>query len=219
MSRHPELARQLKARRLELKAALARSRREAREKLNGLPPLRAARARRRRNRIAVMVLLAAALGLLIRCECAASRIRADAVEPAAEAPAPPEPKPPQVKAKPPTPKLVAKVEPTLRGGYTEGARTPPSWIEEYRLQVAARSPRLAACFTGVERPGSLRWTASVNPSSGVVSDHELASIGGGAELAKAERECLIKGLSEPPYRLRQDAADALPVRMTLAIEF
>jgi hypothetical protein len=92
-------------------------------------------------------------------------------------------------------------------------------MDEYRLQVAARSPRLARCFQGAGRPGALRWTASVNPTRGEVSDHQLQPIGGGAELRREQRECLLEALSSPPYRLTAPGAPALPDRVGLVIEF
>ncbi|APS00767.1 hypothetical protein [Pajaroellobacter abortibovis] len=53
-----------------------------------------------------------------------------------------------------------------------------------RLQVVARSPRIAQCLIGMDKPGALRWTSFVNP--GVASGQES----GPTELSK-RAACLI----------------------------
>jgi hypothetical protein len=110
-----------------------------------------------------------------------------------------------------------------RGDLSTKARGAPAWLEELRTQVSARSPRLARCFNGADRPGALRWTASLNPASGWVSEHELEPVGQAVDLSKAQRDCLVLGLSSPAYRLatQQAAPQAavLPERISLVIEF
>ena len=64
-----------------------------------------------------------------------------------------------------------------RPGYETEAQPPPEWIDEFRLQATARSPRLAQCFEGTDRPGALRWVAALNPETGTVSDQELEPVG------------------------------------------
>jgi hypothetical protein len=105
-----------------------------------------------------------------------------------------------------------------RPTYAQKAQTAASWIDDFRTQVAARGARLSACFAGADRPGSLRWTASVNPESGAVSDHELESVGAVTEIRLEQRTCLTAALSSPPYRLAA-AAQSVPTRIGLVIEF
>ena len=158
--------------------------------------------------------------LFIRCDCQPELATPVAIELAG----PPVVKPrvvtdAGVKRKP----LVASTEPQPRPGYLGGPRAPPRWIDEFRLAVSARSPRLAQCFTGTDRPGALRWTCSVNPESGAVSDHELEPVGGGSEftawLGTEQRDCVVKVLSNPPYKLTVPKEEALPDRVSLVIEF
>lgn len=96
---------------------------------------------------------------------------------------------------------------------------PPSWLDAFRLQVSARSPRLAACFEGAERPGELRWTTSVEPIEGAVSDHNLEPMLDTAELTSEERTCLIGVLSRPRYDLDGMDAPETPTRVSLVIAF
>jgi hypothetical protein len=215
----------LRERKAALRRSLALLQREARTRVDQNPAVVRVRAQRRRRRtlgLAVVLLLL----LLSRCEC--DRPAPPPPEPAkAEAPAPPEkpklvpppPAPPRVKRKP----LHARAEPVQRGDLSTKARGAPAWLEELRTQVSARSPRLARCFNGADRPGALRWTASLNPASGWVSEHELEPVGQAVDLSKAQRDCLVLGLSSPAYRLatQQAAPQAavLPERISLVIEF
>lgn len=211
-----ELRQAMRQRRLELRKSLRLKGRQARERIEQQPAIRRARARRRLRRtlgVAVLLLLAS----LMRCEC----------EP------PPPSEVPKVEAKgevetkvePPVPAPVrrqplrAQIEPQARTRYQGAERASPDWIDEFRLQVAARSPRLAQCFTGSDRPGTLRWTASVNPRSGAASDHELEPIGASAELRREQRECVVGALSSPLYRLTAPQGESLPQRVSLVIEF
>ena len=132
----------------------------------------------------------------------------------------PAPKP--VKPKPPAPKkpIVQKMQPQNRGEFEGAAPSTPPWLDDFRMQVSARSPRLADCFTGTDRPGALRWTTAVNPENGSVSDHSLEPIGGTADLLQDQRECLLKVLSSPVYKIpKQDAGNVLPSRVGIVIEF
>jgi hypothetical protein len=176
------------------------------------------RARRaRRLRRALLVAIALLLLSLIHCECGPE----------------PAPEPHRVDAGTPTPPAILKKAPrpvkpgpllgTMarqpRPGFQgQGVATPP-WLDEFRLQVSARSPRLAKCFVGAERPGALRWVCSVNASSGAVSDHELEPVGTGDELTPAQVACLTAALSAPTYRLTQLTPADLPNRVSLVIEF
>lgn len=96
---------------------------------------------------------------------------------------------------------------------------PPPWMEDFRLQVAARSPRLARCFDGVERPGQLKWTTSVHPVEGSVSEHSLEPMLMTGTITAAERDCLLRVLTEPAYRLRTGDQPSTPSRVGLVIEF
>lgn len=210
-----ELRQAMHQRRNELRKALRLAGRQARERIEQMPAVRRARARRRLRRalgVALLLLLASCL----RCECAqpqpveVPKVEAKEVEP-------------QVKPPVPTPArrqpLRAQIEPQARASYPGHEQASPAWIDEFRLQVAARSPRLARCFTGSDRPGTLRWTASVNPRSGAASDHELEPVGAGAELRREQQECVVRALSSPPYRLTAPEGESLPQRVSLVIEF
>ncbi len=223
----------LRRRREERKAALRRSlgllRQEARERADQHPAVQRARAQRRRRRALGLIAVLLFLLLLSRCEC--ERLPPPPPEPgkvevpaAPEKPKAPAPAPARVKRPP----LHARATPVQRGGLATSARGAPVWLEELRTQVSARSPRLAHCFNGAERPGALRWTASVNPASGWVSEHELEPVGQAVDLSRAQRDCLVLGLSGPAYRLSgalqgalqgARSATALPERISLVIEF
>jgi hypothetical protein len=211
-----ELRQAMRQRRIELRKSLRLTGRQARERMEQLPEIRRARARRRLRRMlgaALLLLLAS----FVRCECAP----------------PPPPEVPKVEAKgaaepqvaPPVPvpvrrqPLHARIEPKARASYLGHDPASPAWIDEFRLQVSARSPRLAQCFTGSDRPGTLRWTASVNPRSGAASDHELEPVGASAELRREQHECIVRTLSSPPYRLTAPPGEPLPQRVSLVIEF
>jgi hypothetical protein len=216
----------LKARKAALRSSLALSQRAARARVDQHPAVRRARAQRRRRRTVGLTVVLLLLLLLSRCEC-------DPPPPPppgpakVEMPAPEKPKlpaPPPVPARVKRPPLRARAEPVQRGDLATKARGAPVWLEELRTQVSARSPRLARCFNGAERPGALRWTASLNPASGWVSEHELEPVGQAVDLSKAQRDCLVLGLSSPAYRITREnqgeqKATVLPERISLVIEF
>lgn len=211
-----ELRQAMRQRRSELRKWLRLTGRQARERIEQLPAIRRARARRRLRRalgVALLVLLAS----WMRCECERpypSEVPKVEAKGAAEIKAErPVPTPPRRQP------LRAQIEPQARASYQGAARASPAWIDEFRLQVAARSPRLAQCFTGSDRPGTLRWTTSVNPRSGAASDHELEPVGASAELRREQHECVVRALSSPPYRLSAPQGGALPDRVSLMIEF
>jgi hypothetical protein len=119
----------------------------------------------------------------------------------------------------PKAKLGARVKTQHRGAYGLETPPPPTWLDEFMLQVTSRSPRLAQCFTGQDRPGVLRWTSSINARTGVPSDHELELVGGGAELKPDQRRCVLGTLSSPPYKLTAPDAGGLPDRVSVVLEF
>ena len=203
--------------RAELRQQISLMRKEARARLEKLPAVQRARERRRKIRRAVGLAIIAILLCFLRCDCG-------------EGPPAPvqkiEAKPPVVKPPPkavvrPIPKkpLDGQAEKIRRGNLGIAGPASPTWIDEFQLQVAARSPRLAQCFTGIDRPGALRWAASVNPPSGAVSDHEFELVGATFDLVAEQRDCLIRVLSNPVYRLTAKKDEALPNRVSLVIEF
>jgi hypothetical protein len=191
---------------------------EARAKIDAHPEVQKARFRRRR-RIAILVaLLLALLALLSKCECegppppvpqkGGEPVVADVVKP------PPQPKKPVHKA------MTAKVASMPRADFDVNAQKPPAWLEELRLQVAARSPRLAQCFANAEVPGALRWTASVNPGTGEVSDSVLEGNTLSVVITGTQRGCLMNVLHAPPFKLTPEGTgDALTKRVSLLVEF
>jgi hypothetical protein len=213
--------RQLRSALLERRRALQRDLKGAkirlRARVRAHPIVRARAQRRRRRRLILLAALVALLALLFqRCSCGS--------------PLPP-----------PTPaqrdgghldagsKVRATVLPSLKGPRIthqpraqldlEGAEV-PAWLEDFRLQVAARSPKLARCFDGADRPGALRWTVAMSLVNGGVSDHELEPIGG-SDLGQGQRDCLLQALSVPRYRITHapDGGDATPRRISIVVEF
>ncbi|HHO52265.1 MAG TPA: hypothetical protein ENK18_15670 [Deltaproteobacteria bacterium] len=203
-----EAAQQLRARRQQLRQEL----RQQLQRHRASSP-RPSRRRRWWLLLLPLVLLAA---LLRDCSCSPPPEPIPAPIPTLSAPvrlAPPSPSPPP----PPLPE--AHIERRDRPSFETEPSDPLPWIASFRSQVAARSPRLAACFVGAQRPGRLRWTASVEPSLGRVSEHTLEPTLLSEALTKAQRACVIDVLSEPPYRLTVETARATPPRIGLVIEF
>lgn len=123
---------------------------------------------------------------------------------------------------------VGPVVPALPGGQVASISRPdmpiPSpefvpWLDAFELQVAARSPRLAACFEGASRPGALQWSARVEAATGTVSDHELEPVLDTDALSAGRRACLVEVLSEPPYELAESEPRSVPPRVRLLLEF
>ncbi len=97
----------------------------------------------------------------------------------------------------------------------------PAWLASLRLQVSARSLALASCFNGVEKPGALRLTATVTPSTGVLSDAELEPLGQGVGLDGTQRRGVLAALQSPAYRLgvTDEAGADVGTRISLILEF
>ena len=210
-----EVRDELRRRRKEIRRWLRDARQQARGRVD--ERLVAARRDRRRRRAERAVGLAVVVAVLsfVRCDCgegarqgqSEEKVLADAgVKRAADAGRPPGP-------------LSARVERLPRATYLAGSMEAASWLDEFRLQVAARSPRLAQCFTGSERPGALRWSVALNPSSGVVADHELEPVGVDPGMKETQRECIEQVLSNPAYRLKAATEDSVSRRVSLVIEF
>lgn len=95
----------------------------------------------------------------------------------------------------------------------------PDWLQAFHDQVAARAPRLAACFVGTEQPGALRWSTTIDRASGRVSEHRLQPTLQGASLSDPQESCVLQALSEPAYKLPSEPGQVLPERVALVIEF
>ncbi len=208
-----EVRRALRLRRQELRRDLARLREEARARVRALPR-RPGRGRRRLLAALPLLLLL----LLLRCPAepppaVGVQTRA-APRPAAEKP----PRPIPLR-KPARPLLAGHLQTRPRAPYEAPAQRPPAWIDQLRLQAAARSARLAACFSGSDRPGAIRWNAALNPDTGTVSDHELEPLGPRSALTAEQRTCVVQALSTPRYQLTTPPTQPFPERVTLVIEF
>lgn len=181
-----------------------------------------AKRRRRRRQLALLVLILILLLLRLDCTCGPP-----APVPPPEPPPPaevtPPDKPPVVKkrrvSKRKPPKLEGKVDKSDREGMEVKPPPPPSWLGQFRLQVAARSPKLAACFEGNEKPGALRWSALVHAKSGKVTASSIEPAFRGAPLSERQAQCLIKGLTDVPYNLTEPDDSAAPRRVSIIFEF
>jgi hypothetical protein len=192
---------------------------EARRRVDEHPEIKRARARRRLRHAMSLGLLALLL-YLARCDCQGPPPppAPDGSVGEVDAPEPQPTKPPRTAPASRKP-LPARVAAQPRPPFEAEAPSSPAWLAEFRLQVAARSPRLAACFTGSRTPGALRWSASINPASGIASDHELKPARSDFNLKREQRECLVQALSRPTYRLNVPQAVAVPDRIGMVIEF
>lgn len=198
------------------RAALKASSRAVRARVAQLPHVQKARRKRRVRRGLTLIAMLLVL-VFIRCDCGAlvppEAIGADAGVPVAALAKP------VVKATKPPP-LQGKVSLARREAFATMPRTAPDWLDAFRMQVSARSPRLAECFQGTERPGALRWVAAVNPDSGAVSDQTFEPVGLALELNRGQRTCLTQVLASPAYKVPAPPADhAFPSRVSLVIEF
>ena len=210
---------ELAARKAAMRARLDARQAGARERLEAKKAtLQAKRARqgggdRNRKRLLLALLaLALLLALLLRtCSCAEPPVEVAAPAVGSAPVAHTEP----VEAPPATPG--GSVETVQRPSYTPPTPEPVPWLTQFRLQVSSRAPRLAECFVGASEPGALRWTAKVEPSSGLVSD-QLIEPSSGAELSKAQRTCVYEVLGDPPYTL-EGIERATPVPVGLVVEF
>lgn len=214
-----ELRQAMREQKKALRKSVAQLRVQARAQFAANPAVARARKQRRIRRLSALVFVLLLL-LFIRCECEAPPEEL----PVVAAPAPEKKEPPKVVPAPLKPKpapVTGKVKTQPRASYETEARAPPAWLEEFRLQVSARSPRLAQCFTGSERPGGLRWSAAVNAGSGAVSDHQIEPLGEGASMTNDQRDCVLAALSKPRYLITtwETEAQALPSRVSIVIEF
>ena len=121
--------------------------------------------------------------------------------------------------------IATVIDSTQRPSYRPDSAPSHSWLDDFVLQVSARSPRLSYCFKGSRAPGALRWSALVNQTNGQVSDHAFLAMGGMVEPTAQQRLCLTQVLSTPIYdllnkntKMPQDT-QSTPVRISLVLEF
>jgi hypothetical protein len=203
----------LRARRIEARQRLYALRVAARAKVEAVPAVQAARRRRQRRRRLIAAVVVVLLLLLVRCECGSAQ------------PPPPVARVVESVDAGVTKAVVGKRRPSVerlkasaRPAYDTGTQRSPAWLDDFRMQVAARSPRLASCFQGEERAAALRWTVALNPESGAVSDHVFDAMGS-ADVSLAQRACVEKALSNPGYRIAEVDRGSVPGRVSLVIEF
>ncbi len=214
----PDEGQALRARKRALRAELARRKAEARAELErqrqalGLAPAR----RDRRLAWVLLALLAVLLLLLSDCSCQPEPPQQAAPGPAAEEPEPELTPPVEAPKRPQAPGRIARLD---RPEYRSEVPEVLPWVAAFQRQVEARSPRLAACFVGAERPGRMKWTAAVAPETGRVSEHSLEPTVADEVLSRVQRQCLIGVLSDPPYRFQVVEGRATPSRVSLVIEF
>ncbi len=214
--------RELRARAAELRAQMAQERARLRAEIRARRP---DDERRRRRRIALFIALLLLLLLLLRCDCTEDPPPVEVAGPATPgavigdaAVVPPPPVEPPARAplaRRPKRRLKSKDRPK----YRNEAPAHQSWLPSFRLQVAARGPRLSRCFEGADQPGAFKWTASVDTARGVVSDHQFEEVLAGVSLSKTLRVCLVAVLSTPPYRLTTREVQESPSRVSIIIEF
>ncbi len=205
----------LKARKRELRAELERRKAEARAELARRRALVDLPQKKRRWPWVVLAILAALLLLLSDCTCAEPPVEEEPTGPPAEAPTPVETVETPTK-RPIAPGRIGRID---RPEYEGEVPAPLPWILAFQRQVEARSPRLAACFVGAERPGRLKWTAAVAPETGRVSDHTLEPTVADETLTRAQKRCVIAVLSDPVYDLEAAGERATPSRVAMVIEF
>ena len=116
----------------------------------------------------------------------------------------------------------APVSTAARPAYVPTEAPTHPWLGDFQLQVAARSPRLAACFEGVSEPGALQWSAGVEPLSGTVVDSTVSPLSETAPLSRAEQDCVQDVLATPAYTLPAEPdpeGSSIPTRVRLLLEF
>lgn len=116
--------------------------------------------------------------------------------------------------------IPATVERLDRPDYAVAKPVALPWLGSFRMQVAARGPRLAECFVGADAPGQLKWSGAVEPVAGRVSDHAFTPTSGSATLTRDQEECAVAVLSDPPFRLEAGPEPpSTPHRVSLILEF
>lgn len=205
----PEVAKRADARR----ALLDRRRRQLSHLRSRLEHRRTSwRSRLGRGRPRGLVWLALLVGLLPRPRC---------IEP----PPPSDPKCPEpvvAVATPPEaaspPEAMPSAAPVYRPRFVPPAPNPPLWLVSFRRQVAARSRRMAECFEGTDRPGQIRWVASIDLATGWVAEQAIEPTLWTHELPGPRRQCLERALGDRRYMLPPTDPGS-PNRVSLVLEF
>jgi len=94
----------------------------------------------------------------------------------------------------------------------------PIWLEEFQRQISARSPLLAKCAEGARAPGLLRWSGSVDPSSGVLSEQAIESVNANQALTETQQECILRALGTLPFNFPHPG-DGESRRIRLILEY
>ena len=166
----------------------------------------------RRRWLLIPLLLILLLALVRDCSC-------NEVPAPAPAPEPEQPAPAAMDTDEPVAPPLKRMERIERPDFAAKPPKSPPWLTSFRMQVAARSPRLAECFVGAHRPGRLKWVTSVEATSGLVSEHSLEPMLLSDELSRRERDCVVEVLSTPSYNLEIGEERTTPSRVGLVIEF
>ena len=205
----------LRARRREMRLKLKERRARVKKQIQKTKSPLTQKYQKHRMLIALS-LLALLLALISKeCNCETQQ------RTSAPVPAPPftkSPKPSQPKTKTraqPKGRLETRIRPT----YKSLPPKPQHWVANFKLQVAARSPRLATCFEGSEQPGALKWIATIAPAQGEVLNQDFETFLGAIEISKQQRACLEQVLKSPAYRLPKAKANSPSSRIGIVIEF
>ena len=116
------------------------------------------------------------------------------------------------------PAVPASVPPKRRPNLNVKPPPQPVWFEEFQRQVSARSPLMAKCAEGARAPGLLRWSGSVNPSSGIISEQVIESVNANQALTETQQKCILRALGTLPFKLR-DPGDGQARRIRLILEY
>ena len=207
----------LRQKRKALRGLMKRKRSEVNQRIQQhLARSPGAKKNKWRNRLLWAALLLILMLCLSRCECTspgpAPAQKGRAVVVKVEKVLAPHKKP---QAAPPT-----RTATRPRAQYKAESPVEPPWVEAFRLQVAARSQRLAECFVGVSKPGAIRWAASLTADTGAVFDQKIEPVPPGEDLTPEQQHCVMNVLEKPRYqKLATTYAAALPETVSLVLEF
>jgi len=103
----------------------------------------------------------------------------------------------------------------LRTRFVNSVPPEQKWLVAFRLQVAARGPRLAACLEDSPQAGAIRWTTRLSPAEGLATDHAFEPDAITAAITKQQKACLSRVLSKPRYTLPEPPEDVANVSLIL----
>ncbi len=171
--------------------------------------------KQKRRRLGWGLLLLILLLLLLLCsDCTC------APAPVEEPVAPPVPVEVEEPEPPPVPLPIrAPIERIDRPAFETEPLAPLPWLDAFRMQVAARSPRLAECFVGAERPGRLRWSGAVEPSKGRISQQAIEPVLVEDVLTSAQKDGGAGVRADPSYERPIEEGASTPTRVSLVVEF